>query len=326
MLNPQVSIIVPLYNKVNEVQRAIDSIFAQTIQDFELIIVDGGSTDGSMEKIKPYLRDPRIIVYHQRSTGVSGARNEGIELTSANLVTFLDADDEWKPTYLEEILFLQKMYPQAGIYATAYMPTFKNEFQKLDLGDIPDSWKGILPSYFHTVVFTKMTPFFTSSAAVPRNILFEMGLFRLNERMGEDTDLWARIALHYDIAYSSTSLVKYHQIAGEKATQKYIPLLHHPFYRYIDNLPEEEKEEILSRTDVARYLEYEELNMAWINIIAGNKANVRKNIANIYSKEYRMRKLLYQILLYSPSYINKYLPIIKQKTLDKLRCLSSEKI
>lgn len=320
-----VSVIVPLYNKVNEVERAIDSIFAQTIQDFELIIVDGGSTDGSMEKIKPYLRDPRIIVHHQRSKGVSGARNEGIELTSANLVTFLDADDEWKPTYLEEILSLQKMYPNAGIYATAYIPTFGTEAQKLDLGDIPDSWRGVMPSYFHTVVLTKMTPFFTSSAAVPRNILFEMGLFRLNERMGEDTDLWARIALHYEIAYSSAALVKYHQIAGEKATQKYIPLLHHPFYRYIENLPVGDKKEILSRTDVACYLEYEELNMAWINIIAGNKEFVRENIENVHSKEYLLRKMLYRMLLYSPSHINKYLPIIKQKTLDKLRCLSAEK-
>jgi len=325
MTPPRISIIVPLYNKVNEVERAIDSIFAQTIQDFELIIVDGGSTDGSMEKIKPYLRDPRIIVYHQRSTGVSGARNEGIEQTNTNLVAFLDADDEWKPTYLEEILSLQKMYPNAGIYATSYIPTYGTETQKLNLGDIPDSWKGLLPSYFHTVVLTRMTPFFTSSVAVPRNILFEMGLFRLNERMGEDTDLWARIALQYEIAYSSAALVKYHQIAGEKATQKYIPLLHHPFYRYIENLSAGDKKEIISRTDVACYMEYEELNMAWINIIAGNKEYVRENIANVHSKEYRRRKLMYKILLYSPSYINKYLPIIKQKTLDKLRCLSAEK-
>jgi len=321
-----ISVIVPLYNKVNEVQRAIDSIFAQTIQDFEVIIVDGGSTDGSMEKIKPYLQDPRLIVHHQTSKGVSGARNEGIEQTNTNLVAFLDADDEWRPTYLGEILSLQKMYPNAGIYATAYIPMFGTKAQKLDLGDIPCSWKGILPSYFHTVVLTKMTPFFTSSAAVPRNVLFDMGLFRLNERMGEDTDLWARIALHYEIAYSSATLVKYHQIAGEKATQKYIPLLHHPFYRYIENLPEKNKKEILSRTDVASYLEYEELNMAWINIIAGNKEYVRKNIANVHSKEYLRRKLLYRILLYSPPYINKYIPIIKQKTLDKLRCLSAEKI
>ena len=72
-------------------------------------------------------------------------------------------------------------------------------------------------------------------------------------------------------------------------------------------------------------MEYEELNMAWINIIAGNKEYVRENIANVHSKEYRRRKLMYKILLYSPSYINKYLPIIKQKTLDKLRWLSAEK-
>ncbi|MCK9335617.1 MAG: glycosyltransferase family 2 protein, partial [Candidatus Cloacimonetes bacterium] len=119
-MNPKISIIVPLFNKVNEVQRAIDSIFSQTIHNYELIIVDGGSTDGSLDVIKKYETDPRYNLIHQVSKGISGARNEGISSATAELITFLDADDVWLPHYLEMIMKLNLKYPKAGIFATAY--------------------------------------------------------------------------------------------------------------------------------------------------------------------------------------------------------------
>ena len=106
-----VSIVVPLYNKVNEVCRAIDSILTQTVQNFELIIVDGGSTDGSLDVIQKYLTDDRIRLLNQKSKGVASGRNEGIDAAEYDLVAFLDADDAWCPIFLEKILYLREKYP-----------------------------------------------------------------------------------------------------------------------------------------------------------------------------------------------------------------------
>ena len=88
-----ISVVVPLYNKVNEVCRAIDSVFSQTVQDFELIIVDGGSTDGSFEAIQKYIDDERFTLIHQKSKGVASGRNEGIVASKYDMIAFLDADE-----------------------------------------------------------------------------------------------------------------------------------------------------------------------------------------------------------------------------------------
>lgn len=118
--SPKITVIVPLYNKVKEVERALRSILSQTISEYELLIIDGGSTDGSLDVIAPYLEDSRVQLLHQKSKGLPAARNEAIAHARGELIAFLDADDEWHPDYLETIVRLYNTYPGAGIYATAY--------------------------------------------------------------------------------------------------------------------------------------------------------------------------------------------------------------
>ena len=117
---PLITVIVPLYNKVNEIERSLQSIYHQTVTEYELIIIDGGSTDGSLELAESHLKDSRIRLVHQKSKGLPAARNEAIALASGELIAFLDADDEWHPDFLETIIRLYHQYPNAGIYATAY--------------------------------------------------------------------------------------------------------------------------------------------------------------------------------------------------------------
>ena len=113
------SIVIPLYNKEKHVARAINSILNQTYQDFEIIIVDDGSTDFSYEEVKK-INDPRIKIIRQKNLGVSSARNTGIKEAKNNYIGFLDADDKWKPDFLETIKKLIKDFPGAGAYATSY--------------------------------------------------------------------------------------------------------------------------------------------------------------------------------------------------------------
>jgi len=97
------SIVIPLYNKEDTIERAITSILNQTYSRYEIIVVDDGSTDLSYKKVLQ-INDPRISIIKQRNQGVSSARNKGINFSSGVLVAFLDADDEWLPTHLETII------------------------------------------------------------------------------------------------------------------------------------------------------------------------------------------------------------------------------
>ncbi|NLZ30356.1 MAG: glycosyltransferase family 2 protein, partial [Methanomicrobiales archaeon] len=116
---PEVSVVIPLYNKAPYIARALSSIIAQTRQDFEVIVIDDGSTDGGEEIVRGF-DDPRIRVIRQENRGVSAARNRGIEAARADFIAFLDADDEWMPTHLGALLRLRGRYPRAGAYGTAY--------------------------------------------------------------------------------------------------------------------------------------------------------------------------------------------------------------
>jgi hypothetical protein len=141
--------------------------------------------------------------------------------------------------------------------------------------------------------------------------------------MGEDTELWGRIALKYPIAYTSKPCAKYHWIANAKATDTYIPILHHPFFTYIQQLPQYELEQYDKQEDLRLYLEYEELNMAYINLIAGNKEYLKGNLSYVKLNEFQKRKRLFVFLSILPRSLVKYIPRIKRLTLDKMRCLLS---
>src|ERR1035441_8596585 len=95
-----ISVVIPLYNKAPYVGRALSSVFRQTIQDFECIVVDDGSTDGGGDLVEK-MSDPRLRLVRQANGGVSRARNQGINLARHPLIAFLDADDEWLPGFLE---------------------------------------------------------------------------------------------------------------------------------------------------------------------------------------------------------------------------------
>ncbi len=234
MMFPRISIIVPLYNKVNEVQRAIDSIFAQTIQDFELIIVDGGSTDGSLDAIKKYELDPRYRLIHQISKGLPVGRNDGIVAASTDIIAFLDADDEWCPTFLEKIFHLRQMYPYAGLYATAYATRYEDSFREPRLSEIPSApWEGLLKSYFRSSALAFIYPFAPCYVAIPRFTFTTVGLFNPNLRTGEDAEMWGRIALNLPIAFTSSIGAIYSAVASNKMTDNPTVLIQHPFVEYL---------------------------------------------------------------------------------------------
>lgn len=135
---PKISIIVPIYNSQNTLARCVDSILTQTYTDFELILINDGSTDGSSGICDAYkLKDSRVVVYHKANGGVSSARNCGLDAASGEYITFIDSDDWVEPNYLEDFFpisnydFIANYYVAEGWYEWESCP-FPNKEYDLD--------------------------------------------------------------------------------------------------------------------------------------------------------------------------------------------------
>ena len=113
-----ISVVIPLYNKAHTIVNTLGSILGQTFDDFEVIIVNDGSTDNGVEVIQNYTQDSRIRIVEQKNQGVSVARNVGVKESKYNYISFLDGDDYWDEKYLENVFLAIKNYPNAGMYIT----------------------------------------------------------------------------------------------------------------------------------------------------------------------------------------------------------------
>lgn len=204
-----ISIVIPLYNKEKQVGATLQSVFRQTYQDYEIIIVDDGSTDQSAKVVKK-TQDDRIKLIHQENAGVSAARNRGAEAARGEWIAFLDADDEWMPEYLETQVKLSEKYPKASVCATGYV--LQNEFGKRRAPKVHCSYidenGGLITNYFEIVASS--APLITSiSVFIKKKALLSVGGFLLNATLGEDLITWAKLACKYTIAYTPKALAIY---------------------------------------------------------------------------------------------------------------------
>ena len=206
---PLVSVVMPLYNKEADVGRAIESVLNQTVPDFELIVVNDGSTDQGPEVVRS-ISDARIRVFDQENAGVSAARNRGIHESRSDLIAFLDADDEWKPDFLETILHLKEKYPSCSVFATNYVFREVNgKYHSPIIRGLPlHPWEGVIEDYF-AVAARSDPPLWTSAVSVKKEALYAVSLFPEGVTLGEDLLTWARLAAHYHIAYCSKVLAIY---------------------------------------------------------------------------------------------------------------------
>jgi len=209
--------------------RALESVCNQTIDKFEIIVIDDGSTDNSFKIVNDFY-DQRINIFHQNNYGVSFARNEGIKRANSELIAFLDADDSWKPWFLETILRLRSNYPKAGAYATSYELLESNGIlHEQTLRTIPPfPWEGILENYFKSAAEGEF-PISASSVCIPKHVLTDVGGFVVGEKHGEDLDMWCKIALKYPIAYSTRISATYHRETDNRVCEvipdKELPVL-----------------------------------------------------------------------------------------------------
>lgn len=206
---PKISVVIPLYNKAPHIQRTLDSVVAQNISDFDIVVIDDGSTDNGAEIVER-INDSRIRLFRQENRGVSAARNRGIREAQSDLIAFLDADDEWEPDHLATLLFLQREFPEAGAFTTAYKIFEDNgKASYPNFAEIPSApWSGLIPNYIRSSALGPL-PVNSSVVAVPRSVFDQVGFFVEGTNMGEDLDMWLRIALKYPIAFSWQGIAVY---------------------------------------------------------------------------------------------------------------------
>lgn len=145
-----ISVVIPLYNKERYIERAVYSVLSQTFQQFEIVIVNDGSTDGSVSVIER-MNNPLIRLIHQKNGGVSAARNRGIEEARFEYIAFLDADDEWKENHLEVIAGLIRKFPECGVFGTSYYYTRENTSPATPILPVPFTFsgeEGIIDNYY----------------------------------------------------------------------------------------------------------------------------------------------------------------------------------
>lgn len=173
---PAVSVVIPLYNKEATIGRALESVFRQTVQDFEIIVVNDGSRDRSRQIVDAF-QDPRLRLIDQPNSGAAAARNRGIAEAHSELVAFLDADDEWDQDHLEALLDLRRRFPESGLIATSYrMADGGSVCRPAILRSLPAGWEGELADYFKVAACSE-PPVSTSAAAVSKSAVQAIGGF-----------------------------------------------------------------------------------------------------------------------------------------------------
>ena len=206
------SVIIPLYNKEKEIKNTIESVLHQTYKADEIIVVDDGSIDNGVEIIEKYFKD-KVKLIKQQNCGVSCTRNRGIQEAKNEYLCFLDADDLWEETFLEEIKNLIIDFPDAIVYTTAQKMIDENG--KVIKGKIGfnSSFRGYLSNFIK--VFKDNYGIISSSSICIKKSVNPR--FPVGEKKGEDICLWIELSLQGKFAFVNKVLSIYKLDASNRS-------------------------------------------------------------------------------------------------------------
>lgn len=290
------TVIIPLFNKENFIENTLKSVLNQSFIDFEVLIVNDGSTDKSEEKILQF-NDNRIQYFYKENGGVSAARNFGIEKATSNCITFIDADDYWYPNFLQEMFENIQKFPQQKVFTAAI------EFET-SKKIIPSSYSIVkkgdceIVNYFEASL--KESVIWTSCAVFHKSVFETAGKFDLQLKSGEDTDLWIRIGLLYPVLFSWKILARYVYDASSlgKNHQTYLDSTDFSKYTALEK----------TNPTLKKFLDLNRFSLAIKSKIIGNNERFTVFFAAINLDNLSLKK---RILLQLPVFILK--PLIELK-------------
>ena len=207
-MTPLFSVVIPLYNKEKYISETLKSVVLQSFKDFEIVLVNDGSTDNSLQIAKTCLKEHKNhTIISKKNKGLSAARNTGIAASKGKIITLLDADDLWKPTYLEHLNTLHKLYPDILFFGTDYAEVYSKTKTLHTSKNIPKHFKNnslIIDDFFKTIMqFNIITP---SSFAFKASVF---KTFKFNESItfSEDIDFYLQCLTTHKLAYYYSPLV-----------------------------------------------------------------------------------------------------------------------
>ena len=223
----KVSVVIPTYNRANYLLQAMDSVLAQTYKDYEVVVVDDGSTDGTQALLKPLIDKGKIRYYQNPGRGVSAARNFGAQNANGKYLAFLDSDDLFLSAKLEKQVALIEQRRGIGMVHSHYSK-FNDAGEDLGLRDTSRYQGSIYPGLLNQWGIL-MAP---SCTLIPKTVFEEVGGYDEAMRWAEDLDLWRRIAYRYPLDLVPEVLTRVRVHSGNTSQQRAQAL--NDFQRYID--------------------------------------------------------------------------------------------
>ncbi|MDF1663324.1 MAG: glycosyltransferase family A protein [Planctomycetota bacterium] len=206
---PQVSVIIPVYNRESLISRAVESVLAQQDCVFECIVVNDGSSDGTRAVLDGY--GAKIIAIHQDNAGRSAARNAGIERAQGEYLAFLDSDDTWKPRKLATQVAWHKAHPECGLSAHGIDIVYEDNRVE---SQPPRCDREQLAQHAYEAVMDHFA-FFPSVVMAKRDVVLEIGSFATDYHGAEDLDFALKIAMKRPLGVFDECLTSMYQHGGQ---------------------------------------------------------------------------------------------------------------
>ena len=293
------SVVIPVYNKADTICEALESIFSQTFSDYEIVIIDDGSNDNLNDKIAHHLK-PWVKVITQKNSGVSVARNTGINHSKGDYICFLDADDLWKPNHLEEFNRLIIKYPESNVFVTSHEiinPDGSKYNSNLYLKNHPCDFEtndmlGLLNTTSYGVINT-------NSMCVRKSPFFRDGVFFApGIRIGEDSDVWYRLALKNKAAISKQCTTSYRR-EFSTATQNGTHVHNWIFASRVDSILSDDNITYSVKMSVLNLIDRYKMTSSRVYMTESNRKEAKKILSEIKKKN-NIRFVLTSIFTFLP--------------------------
>ena len=276
------SVIIPVYNGEKFIENAIASVKAQTVSEWELIVVNDGSKDGTKDVLSSYEGDENIRIVHQENGGVSRARNHGVSLANGEYITFLDADDIWEKNHLAVMQDLIARYPDAGLYGTFTRAELVNGgeisscsfFEKRSETDV---YLNDFLAAYHRDKSAKM--FTVITTCVSKEAFYKAGGFPEGCAIGEDLELSLRIAAYYPVVLSKIITASYKkENSTATRTRSFDP--DWGFFEGVHAIYEDDEVPLYRKENLEKVMQWFTMRRCRHYLIEGNKKRARQVYRN----------------------------------------------
>ncbi|MEN9326914.1 MAG: hypothetical protein RI943_1347 [Bacteroidota bacterium] len=296
---PFFTVIIPLYNKEKYIENAIKSVLDQTFTDFEILIIDDFSSDKSAAIASKFESEKVQLIYHEKNCGLSATRNTGIKKANSNYITFLDADDLWKPTFLESNFQLIQNFPEARIFGTNYEEVWDTVIKNPRNGSeiLPINFTGYI-NFFKINV--KQGIYNHGSVCFHKEVYEKVGFYNEKINFSEDLDFNIRANYNFKLAYTNSIQMRYFMQTENQLTQSSLLNKTIPDFDNYENWAK-------TNSDLKKYLDFERYVLGK-RLKKNNDLRWKKMIATIDSRNLNWKQ---NVLLKMPSLV--------LNTLDKLK-------